>query len=291
MPSIPSSITRILDRLTNILGSSIAVRLSDNNVEDSGHGTSADGEPMVVLSETAHPSLAAGMPALTPDEDAGPDKDTGSDDNAFHDTAAEYTTPPDQTQPEDMSNGNSPCGEVSPKSLGAKNSRPSGFRKRDAQEAKDEEVEDEDNLEGLTKQSWEILDIVDHDVDPEEPTRIIFQCLWNLGTSESSMTWEPECVVQADAPLVWERYTARRNHRVVLSPNLQDQWHILGINSHQCTSNQRKTVVTLNVSWVGSTEDSDVTEAYVKNNSPLILEEYWDRLGGRMEALNLTNQG
>ncbi|WYZ35373.1 hypothetical protein EsH8_X_000020 [Colletotrichum jinshuiense] len=221
------------------------------------------------------------MPVLEPNEDAGPDKDTGSDDIAFDNTSHGAITPPEQTQLEDVSNGHTPREEVSSKFIDAAISIFCRFRIRDteddigsstreAREADDEEVEVDNNMECLTKQSW------------------------RLSTSSTMIltprNLPPECVIQTDAPLLWERYTARTNHRAVLGPGLQDQWHILGINSHRSTGKKGKTV-TLNVSWVGSREDSDVTEAYVETNSPVILKVYWNQLGGRTAALKLPNQG
>ncbi|KAJ3957293.1 hypothetical protein N0V92_006134 [Colletotrichum tropicale] len=126
-------------------------------------------------------------------------------------------------------------------------------------------------------EKWELLDILDHDIDPDDPTRIILQCRWKVAENDTS--WEPEWLIQEDAPLLWKQYIATCDHRAVLGPRQRQMWHILAVKSHTFTRGKKK--ATMTVTWVGSTGESVVSEAFVKQNNPALLEEYWGSIGGR----------
>ncbi|KAI8272457.1 hypothetical protein K4K59_011315 [Colletotrichum sp. SAR11_240] len=104
-------------------------------------------------------------------------------------------------------------------------------------------------------EKWELLDILDHDIDPDDSTRIIFKCRWN------------------------KEYIATCNHHAVLAPRERQTWHILAVKSHTFTRGKKK--ATMTVTWVGSPDESVVSEAFVKQNNPALLEEYWGSIGGR----------
>lgn len=121
------------------------------------------------------------------------------------------------------------------------------------------------------------MDILDHDIDPDDPTRIIFKCRWKVAENDTS--WEPEWLIQEDAPLLWKEYIATCDHRAILGPRERHMWHILAVKSHTFTRGKKKATMTVN--WVGSPDESVVSEAFVKQNNPALLEEYWGGIGGR----------
>ncbi|KAF5482699.1 hypothetical protein CGCF413_v015598 [Colletotrichum fructicola] len=126
-------------------------------------------------------------------------------------------------------------------------------------------------------EKWELVDILDHDIDPDDPTRIILKCRWKVAENDTS--WEPEWLIQEDAPLLWKEYIATCDHRAVLAPRERQTWHILAVKSHTFTRGKKK--ATMTVTWVGSPDESVVSEAFVKQNNPALLEEYWGSIGGR----------
>ncbi|KAI8276432.1 hypothetical protein K4K56_001019 [Colletotrichum sp. SAR 10_98] len=126
-------------------------------------------------------------------------------------------------------------------------------------------------------EKWELLDILDHDIDPDDPTRIILKCRWKVAENDTS--WEPEWLIQEDAPLLWKEYIATCDHRAVLAPRERQTWHILAVKSHTFTRGKKN--ATMTVTWVGSKDESVVPEAFVKQNNPALLEEYWGSIGGR----------
>ncbi|KAI8262409.1 hypothetical protein K4K56_005860 [Colletotrichum sp. SAR 10_98] len=100
--------------------------------------------------------------------------------------------------------------------------------------------------DGPTQRRWQIFGIANHRPDPEDGTRLQLLCCWhnNLhGTAETasppcamddlgdgSHTWEPEVVIQIDAPSFWRNYVNREAPRGVL--HNPDLWHVLQINRH-----------------------------------------------------------
>ncbi|OHF04601.1 hypothetical protein CORC01_00072 [Colletotrichum orchidophilum] len=109
----------------------------------------------------------------------------------------------------------------------------------------------------MTVAEWELLDISNHAVEASDPTRIMLQCLWN--TKENSITWEPECVIQEDAPLVQEAYVTINNHRNI-------------IQTHTFISDNKKADkgadAIMSVSWVESMEVIDVLESLSRRTAP-----------------------
>ncbi|KAF9869592.1 hypothetical protein CkaCkLH20_12985 [Colletotrichum karsti] len=109
-------------------------------------------------------------------------------------------------------------------------------------------------------------------------TRIILKCRWNV--AENDTTWEPEYLIQ-DAPLLWKQYIATCDHRAVLGPRERGSWHIQSVKSHTFPSGKNNENAMLTVTWVGSTDESVVSEAFVKRHDPGLLDEYWESIGGR----------
>ncbi|KAI8179095.1 hypothetical protein KHU50_001557 [Colletotrichum sp. SAR 10_65] len=105
--------------------------------------------------------------------------------------------------------------------------------------------EDVDN-DGVTKRRWRIFGIANHRPDPEDASRLQLLCCWHNdlhGPTEAASppcaiddmgdgthAWEPEAVIQMDAPSYWRNYVNREAPRGALHD--PDLWHVLQIKRH-----------------------------------------------------------
>ncbi|KAF9880261.1 hypothetical protein CkaCkLH20_02215 [Colletotrichum karsti] len=133
----------------------------------------------------------------------------------------------------------------------------------------------------VTDQQWELRAIVGHEVDPEDPTRLRLRCRWANTDPKNNLTWEPECIIQEDAPAMWKSYVTKRNPRKDLG-EYQDYWHILGIKGHTKAKGGK---FKMKISWVGFEKDETVSEDFVEDNNAELLKEYWQSVGGRESAV------
>ncbi|KAI8180245.1 hypothetical protein K4K52_003948 [Colletotrichum sp. SAR 10_76] len=77
------------------------------------------------------------------------------------------------------------------------------------------------DLDDLDDQrEWGIKGIIGHRADPDDDTRVQLKIDWEPSDGKTwNKTWEPEAIIQQDAPDMWAAYTKIHDCRAVLGDN------------------------------------------------------------------------
>ncbi|KAF9878761.1 hypothetical protein CkaCkLH20_03661 [Colletotrichum karsti] len=127
--------------------------------------------------------------------------------------------------------------------------------------------------------------ITAHQVDPTDASRVQMLVRWDP-SGDGTQAWEDERYLQVEHHDAWLAYIEAHDPRAILGPNQRHLWHILSITNHRVVrrgSARRKTIMFM-ISWEGSNEETEESEAFVRRNNPAALCQYWETLGGRANA-------
>ncbi|KAH7124757.1 hypothetical protein EDB81DRAFT_951705 [Dactylonectria macrodidyma] len=130
---------------------------------------------------------------------------------------------------------------------------------------------------------FEIDKILEHRQSAEDHTLLELRISWKTENLADEFTWEPEANVQEDARTILFKYwrTVKGGRKsAVVDPDL---WHVLQVEGHHLVPSSGD--VLLDVAWIGSQQRSWEPEAAVSEYAQEHVDDYWERVGGRDEAV------
>ncbi|KAH8656387.1 hypothetical protein BGZ61DRAFT_540959 [Ilyonectria robusta] len=129
----------------------------------------------------------------------------------------------------------------------------------------------------------------EHRQSAEDHTILELRISWKAENPADEFTWEPEANVQEDARTIlfkyWRTVKGERKSAVVD----EDLWHVLHVEGHRLVPSSGD--VLLDVAWVGSQQRSWEPEAAVSEYAQEHVDDYWERVGGRDEAVAAAGAG